>query len=80
MKWGAEGANSDENRNETLRQKDCNLFKSWKAPVFSRGTEGDNSRASREIISQVKRQEEGDTDKIVLPPFILGESITDWMI
>ncbi len=33
---GAEGANP-EIRDETLRQKDCNLYKSWKDPTVRAG-------------------------------------------
>jgi hypothetical protein len=64
-------------RNETLRQKDCNSYKSWKdsalGKVERRNTEGDKSRASGGIISQVKRQEEGEPKLIVLPLFVFRE-------
>jgi hypothetical protein len=74
--WGAEGANPDPVQDETLRQKDCSLVKSWKVPgpsIFAQGwtPKGINPNQSG-IISQVKRQEEGNWNSIVLPLFFWG--------
>jgi hypothetical protein len=46
-------------------------FNPGKTEVTSLGTEGDKSRSCRGIISQVKRQGEGDRYSIVLPLFVL---------
>jgi hypothetical protein len=74
---GAEGANPDLVQDETLRQKDCSLVKSWKVPgpsifVQGRTPKGINPKQSG-IISQVKRQEEGNWNSIDLPLFF-GEN------
>jgi hypothetical protein len=75
--WGAEGANPDPVQDETLRQKDCSRVTSWKVPglsIFAQGwtPKGINPDQSG-IISQVKRQEEGNWKSIVLPFFLENE-------
>jgi hypothetical protein len=75
--WGAEGANPDPVQDETLRQKDCSWVTSWKVSgpsIFAQGRtpKGINPNQSG-IISQVKRQEEGNWNSIVLPLFFGNE-------
>jgi hypothetical protein len=72
-KRGAEGANPELIRTKLSGKRTVTSFNPGKIPVAERDTEGDKSQAWGGIISQVKRQEEGDIILVVLPLFILGE-------